>query len=561
MNFLQGYQGKTIYYFSGIEMIQNSKLIMILIGVLVTVILGTGYILLSITLMEHENTNVPPTAPVVIITPTPAYDNDTLICSIILPSTDPDNDSISYIFSWVLNGSLTDIITNDVPSIETKPGDVWQCFVTPFDGIDSGEIGSDTVIIQERLPTEPINTPPTAPEVSIVPDPVYTNMSLICNIITPSTDVDNDTITYFYEWFLNGSTTEFTGATLSSIYTHPNDIWICVVTPFDGQDYGPSGIDNIKIQDEDIPTPENTAPTAPVVFISPDPAYSNNTLTCTIVVPSNDTENDTISYFYEWFLNGSTTGFTGATLTSIHTHANDEWTCVVTPFDGQDYGLSGSDVSVIQDDGIPTPENTPPTAPVVIISPDPAYNNNTLTCTIVVPSNDTDNDTISYIYEWFLNENLTNITGPTVLPNRTSIMDQWKCVVTPFDSIAYGSSGNDTVLIRVDVSGTYSLSPIISYSCMWDIYSIFYSSFTFVDTGTTLTIQPLMNDGGYMTGNSASNGIIDVTFTYPGTCTDTYTLVGTFIDEDTWQATFTVWFTGMCYDCYSQQWTLTGTRV
>ncbi len=435
--------------------------VLVSFSILLIILLGTIFILISLPLKEPETINVPPTAPVVFITPNPTYDNDTLICSIIIPSTDPDNDSISYTFTWVLNGSETDIITNTVPSIETSPNDVWQCFVTPFDGTDPGEVGSDTVVIQERTPIKAVNTPPTAPEVFIVPEPAYSNMSLFCNITTPSIDLDNDTITYFYEWFLNGS-------------------------------------------------------------------------------PS---------------------GFTGANLTSFHTHTHDEWTCVVTPFDGQNYGPSSSDVIIIQDDGIPTPENNPPTAPVVIISPDPAYSNNTLTCTILFPSTDIDNDSISYIYEWYLNGNLTNITGTNVLPNRTSVMDQWKCVVTPYDGIAYGSSGNYTVLIKVVVSGAYSLNPIISYICAFGVYSIFYSSFTFVDTGTTLTVQPLMNDGGYMTGLSASNGIIDVSFTYAGSCTDIYTLVGTFIDEDTWQATFTVSFTGMCYDCFSHQWILTGSRV
>jgi hypothetical protein len=73
-----------------------------------------------------------------------------------------------------------------------------------------------------------------------------------------------------------------------------------------------------------------------------------------------------------------------------------------------------------------------------------------------------------------------------------------------------------------------------------------------------------MNDGGYMTGSAVSNGNFDVIFFYPGGpsgCDETYTLVGSFSDDNTWQATFTAIFSGNCLDCTSQQWIIVGTRV
>jgi len=444
--------------------IKIRKSIIIFTVPFILVLLGVIFLILIFPPSGPVVANTPPTAPIVFITPTPAYDDDTLICSILFPSSDPDNDSISYTYIWVLNGTLTDIITDTVQANETMPNDVWQCYVTPFDGMNVGKNGTDTVVIEKRLPIEPSNTPPTAPVVSINPNPAYTNMSLFCNITTPSTDEDNDTIVYHYEWFVNGSVT----------------------------------------------------------------------------------------------------GFTGPNLSSIHTYANDEWTCVVTPFDGQNYGPSGNDVIIIQNDGIPTPKNTPPTIPVVIISPDPAYSNDTLSCTISVPSNDSDNDTIIYLYEWYLNDNLTNLTGSTVFSNQTSVGDIWKCVVTPYDGIDYGFSADYTSIIHVVASGTYSLSPIIAYSCALGLYDISYSSFTFIDTGTTLTVQPLMNNGGYMIGASAAHGIINAIFVYPGGptgCTETYTLVGDFITEDIWQATFTILFSNNCMGCLNVEWLITGTRI
>ncbi len=406
------------------------------------------------------------------------------------------------------------------------------------------------------------NSSPTTPVVLISPSPTYSDDLLTCNIVIPSTDAENDTITYIHRWTQNGTTTNIETNTVQSFETQVGDIWQCFVTPFDGSDHGFSGSDTTIIQKKETSEPENTPPTAPEVIIQPDPAYSNNTLMCIIINPSTDTENDSITYHYEWFRNGSTTGFKGANLSFIHTKIGDEWKCVVTPYDGSEYGPSQNDIIVIHDDGIPIPENTPPTAPEVIIEPDPVYSNNTLMCTIINPSTDADNDSITYVYEWFQNGNPTSETGESVTSNQTVIGDEWKCIVTPFDGIEYGPSGNDTIIIQVESSGTYSLSPIITYNCAFGLVNILLSSLTFVDTGIILTVQPMMNNGGYMTGSTASNGIINVLFFYPGGCDETYTLIGNFIDEETWQATFTISFIGMtCFDCTFVSWVVTGTRV
>jgi hypothetical protein len=405
------------------------------------------------------------------------------------------------------------------------------------------------------------NTPPTAPIVLISPSPAYCDSNLTCIIVIPSIDAENDTITYSYEWKRNGTPTDLETATVPTANTVCGEIWQCFVTPFDGKEYGDVGSDTIRIQIQEHTEPENTPPSAPEVTIVPNPAYSNNTLMCTITSPSMDAENDSITYSYDWLRNQTATGFTGTNLSSIHTKTGEEWTCIVTPYDGKEYGPTGNASIIISDDGIPIPNNNPPTAPEVNIEPESAYSNSTLTCTILVTSTDLDNDSISYIYEWYQNGNLTNETGNTITANKTQVGDEWKCVVTPFDGIEYGSSGNDTIRIQVEASGTYSLNPQISFTCAYGMVTLSYTSFTFIDTGTILTVQPLMNNGGYMTGATASYGNIDVTFDYPGLCTEIYTLSGSFTDENTWEAIFRVYFTGQCLDCYTIQWTVVGTRV
>ncbi len=404
------------------------------------------------------------------------------------------------------------------------------------------------------------NIPPTAPEVFIKPDPAYSNTSLTCIIIVPSYDANNDTVSYNYEWFLNESFTGLISDSVLSTLTSVGDVWTCVVTPYDGTDYGPPGNDTIMISQVEEPAPENTPPSAPTVLIEPDPAYCNDTLTCIILISSYDADNDTVTYFYEWFRNGSTTGLMEETVSPTQTSIGDEWTCVITPYDGTDYGSPGNDTIVISQ--VEEPENTPPTAPVVLISPDPVYSNDTLMCIITSPSNDIDNDTISYVIAWYCNEELIYQNVWVILANDTSVMDVWKCVVTPYDGSDFGPSGNDSITIKVFVSGTYTLNPSISYTCAYGLVDLQYTQFTFVDDDTTLVIHPAMNAEGYMTGSSALNGNIYASYYSPGSCSYLFTLQGNFIDNETWQAVFTVEFTGStCFDCYSQSWEITGTRV
>jgi len=310
------------------------------------------------------------------------------------------------------------------------------------------------------------------------------------------------------------------------------------------------------------PEPVNTQPTAPVVQIAPDPAYNDSSLTCEIISPSYDDDGDSVTYTYSWLRNGSVTSLTASTVSADETGIGDNWTCIVTPFDGTDYGPAGKDTIIIQ---ASIPVNLPPTAPVVKIEPDLAYNDTALWCNITGPSQDPDDDPITYEYLWLRNGVATSLEADSVWSNQTAIGDNWTCVVTPFDGTDYGPPGNDTITIQPYApSGDYSLSPIISYQCLFTpvpLVDLYFDSFTFLDDGTTLTVQPGINGPSFMIGASAKYGEIDVILSYFGSCTETYSLVGSFTNSTTWKATFTATFTGMCFDCLTYAISVTGTRM
>ncbi|MFW9864170.1 MAG: hypothetical protein ACFFET_17915 [Candidatus Thorarchaeota archaeon] len=310
------------------------------------------------------------------------------------------------------------------------------------------------------------------------------------------------------------------------------------------------------------PEPVNTPPTSPVVHIKPDPAYDDSSLSCDIISPSYDADGDSVSYTYDWLRNGSSMPLTTSTVPADETAIGDNWTCVVTPFDGTDYGPAGKDTIIIQS---LIPPNQPPTPPVVKIEPAVAYNDTALWCNITSSSQDPENDSISYEYLWFRNGVATILEDDFVWSNQTAIGDNWTCVVTPFDGADYGPPGNDTVTIQpYDPSGDWSLSPTISYQCAFfpdPMVDLYYTLFTFVDDGTTMIVQPAINGPSFMTGLSAKFGQIDVMLVYPGLCTETYSLVGSFINSTFWEATFTAAFTGNCFDCTTYIIAITGTRT
>lgn len=146
--------------------------------------------------------NTAPTDPTLVNVSTPsgvAYKNDTFVatCS---GSTDADNDSITYYYKWS-SGSGTQLQAYSTSSTYSACSTNANCnkndgiMVTckAFDGTSySNEASSSTKTIS--------NSPPTAPTMSsITPNPSYKN-STMTSTASGSTDIDGDSITYYYEW-------------------------------------------------------------------------------------------------------------------------------------------------------------------------------------------------------------------------------------------------------------------------------------------------------------------------------------------------------------------------
>ena len=98
--------------------------------------------------------NTPPTAPGLRLSPSqPRQGGSDLVCIIQSPAIDIDEDTLSYIFRWKVDGSMFSEAQDGVHTGDTVTGDYleegqrWTCTVSAFDGIDEGPQSSAKVAV------------------------------------------------------------------------------------------------------------------------------------------------------------------------------------------------------------------------------------------------------------------------------------------------------------------------------------------------------------------------------------------------------------------------------
>ena len=116
-----------------------------------------------------------------------------------------------------------------------------------------------------------INTPPTAPNIELLPQEPTTNESLSANIFG-AFDADGDNISYLYQWFKNGNPTTFASTSIHSSVTSVGDVWTIRATPNDGFVDGPYAETSVIVA--------NTKPSITNVRITPINAHNDTVITC-----------------------------------------------------------------------------------------------------------------------------------------------------------------------------------------------------------------------------------------------------------------------------------------
>ncbi len=179
------------------------------------------------------NENAAPSGAAVSISPEMPGDDDDLTCTIVTPAIDPNGDSITYSYAWTVNGGDAGVDGDTVSANLTHGGEVWSCTVTPNDGALDGPAASDSVTIVQG------NRPPTAPTIAITPESPTRGDALTCSVSVPSSDADNDPVTYAFTWDADGvAYTNASDAATSSLVNGDavgaNQSWTCRVVASDG---------------------------------------------------------------------------------------------------------------------------------------------------------------------------------------------------------------------------------------------------------------------------------------------------------------------------------------
>ncbi|MFT4625974.1 MAG: hypothetical protein ACI8PZ_004645 [Myxococcota bacterium] len=322
---------------------------------------------------------------------------------------------------------------------------------------------------------------------------------------------------------------------------------------------------------------EANAPVVEFVEVLPSPAYTDEILEAAAV--ATDPDGDPIEIAIDWYVDGVEVGAIGNTLDGARWFDKGQTVyAVVTANDGTSDSLPAiSEVVEIL--------NSPPTAPDLVILPDaPAAGVDDLLCAIDLPAEDADGDVFDYRIGWTVDgadyprpsdigPRTTTWTGDTVPAEDLALGENWVCTVVATDGEDDGPDAQDSITIGeapvdIDYNGNFGLEPPIHYDCQLtfifvrDVVNFDISTLIFVDSGAALTVTgaptamrqvPVPVDE-----NFAASGVI------AGGCNETYSVSGTFSDEDNWSGLLQLSFTGPecgLTNCTNQVWPVSGTRL
>jgi hypothetical protein len=323
--------------------------------------------------------NSPPPAPQVGFSPSRPRRGDGLNLS-IKQAADADGDTLTYRYTWFRNGQKlpNPPDQSQIGRGALKKGEQWAVEVVAMDGeAESPPVRAEAIVA---------DTPPSAMALGLCDGPVREGTEIGASILTPSTDVDGDSITLRSEWTVNGKPILASQGQLrlTGVALKKHDLARVVVTPFDGELSGPSASAECRVI--------NTPPSAPQVALEPAEPTAKSGLTVRVTRPAPDRDQDAITYRYRWIRDGVPAGIDGPAVASGTPRHRELWRVEVTPFDGEEEGESVfAEASVI---------NTAPAVPSLAIRPAAPTVGQPLTCEVNTPDRDADREAVTVAYRW-----------------------------------------------------------------------------------------------------------------------------------------------------------------
>jgi hypothetical protein len=310
---------------------------------------------------------------------------------------------------------------------------IHTVILTAFDA--EGLAGTDSVEFTVLLH----NLPPTDPVVEIFPDDPLTGDELTCLIVLGSADPDGLPITYTYTWYKNGVPTLLGDPEVPASATEHGDVWTCAVVASDGVLESNTATDSVVI--------ENSPPSADSVTLLPDPAFETSLLLCEGGGWQDD-DGDPAGWQADWTVNGAPVpAVTAPALDGTYFNKGDTVSCLLYPFDGYDLGEPLQSATI-------TIQNSPPSAPGVVVTPSPTVEiDEDMVCDVDVQAVDADGDSIvdpdSYEVVWAIDgvPDSTWNGSWTIYGGIAQLGQEWTCMVRAFDGADVGDWGQASTLV------------------------------------------------------------------------------------------------------------------
>ena len=368
--------------------------------------------------------NTAPDVPLLDLLPDEPRTADELVAELSGPTTDSDGDELTFSFEWTRDeGAVEDIIDDRVPAERTAIGERWTVVVTAYDGFASSEPTSDEVVI--------LNTPPSVELVAIDPSVPHVGGTLTCSY-GGYFDADAHDDESQIAWYVGGDRVEEGPEWVVTEGERGADVR-CVVTPFDGIDYGTPVEATVRIG--------NAPPSVTDVAISPDPAVLTDTLTCDYSFADVDGDGDESTQ--RWFVNDELVSV-GPTLIG-GLERGDIVRCEVTPFDGTIAGepVASEDLEIA---------NALPVAASAAIDPNPAFEASALEC--IAAGSDPDDDTPTWSIRWSVDDAWLEPATDLLDGDSFSVDSRIRCEATPVDGAVPEDRGEPVLSEELTISNT-----------------------------------------------------------------------------------------------------------
>ncbi|MGB0590428.1 MAG: hypothetical protein ACPGU1_12200 [Myxococcota bacterium] len=420
-----------------------------------------------VTSAEVPVMNSLPTSPEVVLSPVEGTVNTLFTCEVVNDSTDLDGDTVTYQYTWYVNGYanpgtgsptvLGGSLSRDVEGTPAGGGDQIFCRVVGDDNSGGLSNPSDSQVISL------LNSPPSGGAVVISP-PSATEADILTCVATEATDPDGQLVLWSYQWSVQGEDgvmAEVLGAVgeaLTGADFNRGDVVSCTATPTDGISSGD------PVESKNLVTITNSLPTLEGASLTPTLVDAYGEFTCA-PYGWNDLDGDPEEVAYAWLVVDEDEqtllpGKVAATLQAATLAPGEVVRCQVTPKNGQALGeaVQSADGEVMND---------PPSLESATLTPGEPTVDATLIC---APSgySDLEGGGPNYLYTWKRNnEDIIGATNST-LSEGFAKGDVVRCVITPNDGIDDGDavpSNEVTILNTLPAIGSVSVTPDFAAPC------------------------------------------------------------------------------------------------